>query len=54
MKYIKKEASKDEIKGRECADYVMEFCPERLLSSGQNGLSEGGELEKDDSSLLAP
>ena len=54
MKYIKNEASNDEIKGRECADYVMEFCPERLTFSGQNGLSENGEPEKDDSSLLAP
>lgn len=47
MNYMKSDSTQDEIKGRECADYIIEFCPERLIRNGIV-MTPGQETEKTD------
>lgn len=47
MAYTKNNRAQDEVKGRECADYIKEFCPERPLTKGPAILFEQ-ETEKTD------
>ncbi|MGN0628350.1 MAG: hypothetical protein ACI4IW_01835 [Oscillospiraceae bacterium] len=47
MNYMKSDGTPDEIKGRECADYIREFCPERLLRNGM-AMPPEQETEKTD------
>ncbi len=47
METVKNVLLQDEIKGRECSEYVKEFCPERLSLSGRILATEKEDFEID-------
>jgi len=51
MESIKNVSLQDEIKGRECSEYVKEFCPERIFLSDRFSINENNTSENDDSQV---
>lgn len=51
MKRIKADCFRDEICGRECCDYVREFCPHRLVLL-RDGEDSGEIFDADESVTL--
>lgn len=48
MEYSKNTPSPDEIKGRECAEYVKEFCPQRLYLVNDTTLRKAEKPKNND------
>ncbi len=45
---IVNESSQDEIKGRECSEYIQEFCPDRLYFTERTALSMSKKENEND------
>ncbi len=54
MAYINNISFQDEIKGRECSEYIREFCPERLLIVNNGLIEEEQKTKKDDDFQYVP